>query len=268
MGQAKRFEGRAALVTGGASGFGRAVALRLVSEGAAVAVADINADGGRRTVARIEQAGGRALAIEADVTRPEDNRRMVAETTQAFGRLDVLFPSAGVGAGGSVLTIDEAAWDRVLDLDLRSVYLACRYAIPEMIAGGGGAIVTVASIGGHRGNFAASFAAAKGAVVNLTRSMAVAHARDGVRVNCVSPGWVETPINARALADPDRRRRVEAAHPMGRMGTPEEVAAAVVFLASDEASWITGAVLPVDGGYLAAGPSFVAEDHGNARRRQ
>ncbi len=197
MEQPGRFHGRATLVTSGASGLGRGVALRLAREGASVSVVDLDGDGGRRIIEQIREAGGRAKFIRGDVTHPEVNRAMVAETLQAFGRLDGLVPSAGVGAG---------------------------------------------------------FGAAKGAVVNLTRSMAVAHARDGVRVNGISPGWVEAPINADYLADPERRRRVEAAHPMGRMGTPEEIAAAVAFLASDEASWITGTILPVDGGYFAAGP--------------
>lgn len=255
MNLARRFDGRVALVTGGASGFGRAIALRLASEGAALAVADINAEGGRESCLLIEQADGRSTFISADVTSSEDSRRMVAETVAAFGRLDVLFPSAGIGGGGTVVSTSEEAWDCLLDLDLKGVYLSCKYAIPAMIdAGNGGSVVTVSSIGGLRGNFGASFAAAKGAVVNLTRSMAVAHAAEGIRVNCICPGWVETPINARYLSDPARRARVEAAHPLGRLGTCEEIAAAVAFLASDEASWITGAILAVDGGYLACGP--------------
>lgn len=250
----KRFEGRVALITGAGSGIGRAVALRLASEGAAVAVADINPDGGRETCRLVEQEGGRSLFIEADVTRAPDVERVVAETIETLGRLDVLFPSAGVGAGGTVVDISEEDWDRVVDLDLKGVFLSCKYAVAAMLEGGGGAIVTVSSIGGMQGKSGASFCAAKGGVVNLTRSMAVAHARQNIRVNCVCPGWVPTPINEGALRDPERRAEIAARHPMGRLGTPEEIAAAVAFLASDEASWITGAILPVDGGYLATGP--------------
>ncbi len=250
----ERFEGRVALITGGGSGLGRATALRLASEGAAVVVADINPDGGRETCRLIGAEGGRALFVQADVTRAADAEKMVAETVEAFGRLDVLVPSAGVGAGGTVVDVSEQDWDRVVDLDLKGVFLSCKFAVPAMLETGGGAIVTVSSIGGMQGKGGASFCAAKGGVVNLTRSMAIAHARQNVRVNCICPGWVRTPINEAVLKDPERRAKIADMHPMGRLGTPEEIAAAAAFLASDEASWITGAVLPVDGGYLATGP--------------
>jgi len=179
---------------------------------------------------------------------------MVKETVKAFGRLDVLFTSAGVGAGGTVVDISEEDWDRVVNLDLKGVYLSSKFAIPEMRKVGGGAIVHISSIGGLRGISGASFNAAKGGVINLTRSMAVAHAAENIRVNCVCPGYIATPIIQRILDDPERLKRVSARHPMGRIGKAEEVAAAVAFLASDEASFITGAIHAVDGGYLAAGP--------------
>jgi NAD(P)-dependent dehydrogenase (short-subunit alcohol dehydrogenase family) len=254
-----RFDGKVALITGGGSGIGRAVAVRLASEGASVSVADIDPDGGRETCRLVEAEGGRALFVEADVTKSEDVQRTVTGTVQEFGRLDVLLPSAGFGAGGDVVKTTEEYWDRVLDLDLRAVFLACKYAIPEMRKVGAGAIVHVASIGGvcggHMGTgFAASFAAAKGGVVNLTRSMAVAHAKENIRVNCVCPGYIATPCIQGILDDPKRLAAASARHPMGRIGRAEEVAAAVAFLASDEASFITGAILAVDGGYLAAGP--------------
>lgn len=250
----QRFKDHVALITGGSSGLGRATAVRLASEGADIAVADIDLDGGKETLRLVEEQGGRCIVIKTDVTQASDCERAVAETVQAFGRLDVLFPSAGVGAGGTVVDITEAQWDHVVDLDLKGVFLVCKHAIPQMRVGGGGAIVTVASIGGMQGKSGASFCAAKAGVVNLTRHMAVAHARENIRVNCICPGWIPTPINMRALENPERRKQVETAHPMGRLGTPEDIAAAVAFLASDEAGWITGAVLAVDGGYLATGP--------------
>lgn len=253
MSHMRRFEGKVALITGGGSGLGRASAVRLAEEGASIAVADINPKGGQETVRQVQSAGGRGLFVLADTTKTEDVKRMVAETVDTFGRLDVLFPSAGVGAGGDVVETTEEHWDRVLGLDLRGVYLTCKYVIPEMRENGSGAIVLVASIGGVLGNWGASFCAAKGAIVNLTRQMALAHAPENIRVNCICPGYIATPIIQGILDNPERLKRTAARHPMGRIGQPEEVAATVAFLASDEAAFITGAILAVDGGYLAAG---------------
>jgi NAD(P)-dependent dehydrogenase (short-subunit alcohol dehydrogenase family) len=249
----RRFEGKAALITGGASGIGRATAFRLADEGAAVAVADIDAGKGADACRQIEEMGGRALYIGADVTDAPDVEAMVASTVQAWGRLDVLVTAAGIGGGGTVVDLEEAAWERMLDLDLKGVYLACKYAIPEMRKVGGGAIVHIASIGGLRGDWGgAAFSAAKGGVVNLTRHMAVAHATENIRVNCVCPGVIETPLTAGWLSNPVTRRNVTACHPIGRLGRPEEVAAAIAFLASDDASFVSGAMLVVDGGAIAA----------------
>jgi NAD(P)-dependent dehydrogenase (short-subunit alcohol dehydrogenase family) len=187
------------------------------------------------------------------VTKPEDNEKAIKETVKAFEGLQVLFPSAGIGAGGDVVETTEERWDQVLNLDLRGVFLSCKFAIPEMRKAKGGSIVLVSSIGGERGNWGASFCAAKGAIVNLTRSMALAHAQENIRVNCVAPGYIATPIIQRVCDDPELRAKIGKKHPMGRVGEADEVAAAIAFLASDEASYITGAILPVDGGYLAAG---------------
>lgn len=254
MPEMRRFEQRVALITGGSSGLGRATAVRLASEGADIVVADLNANGGEETARLVEAVGQNCVVMETDVTSSVDCETMVAQTIEAFGRLDVLFPGAGVGAGGTAESTTEEQWDHVVELDLKGVFLSCKYAIPEMRKLGCGAIVTVASIGGMQGKSGISFAAAKGGVVNLTRSIAIAHAKENIRANCICPGWIPTPINMGALRDPERREEIASRHPMGRLGKPEDVAAAVAFLASDEANWITGAILPVDGGYLATGP--------------
>jgi len=254
MPEMRRFEGLVALITGGSSGLGRATAVRLASEGANIVVADLNVEGGEETERLVQEQGGKCAVVRTDVTKSADIQNMVAETVEIFGRLDVLFPAAGIGAGGTAEQTTEEKWDQVLDLDLKGVFLSCKFAIPEMRRIGAGAIVTVASIGGMQGKSGISFCAAKAGVVNLTRSIAVAHARENIRANCICPGWIPTPINMGSLKDPKRRAAIEARHPMGRLGKPEDVAAAVAFLASHEASWITGAVLAVDGGYLATGP--------------
>lgn len=249
-----RFFGRSALITGGGAGIGRATALLMGSEGASVAVMDIRAERAEAVVGELEDRGHSAKAIVGDVTEAEDNARAVDETVEAFGRLDMLVTAAGVGSGATVVDIDADVIDHLLELDLKSVILASRSAIPAMRKTGGGSIVHISSIDGVRGRQNSVFAAAKAGIVGLTKSMAVAHVGENIRVNCVCPGVILTPLTERWLSDAETLRRVSAAHPMDRVGTAEEVAAAIGFLAADEASFITGAILPVDGGYTAAGP--------------
>ena len=254
MDKMKRFDGRVALITGGGSGIGRATALRFAEEGSSVVVADINPTNGQETCRHIDSLGSGAIFVHADVTSSTDAEKMVAETVKEFSRLDILFTAAGIGGAGTVVDLSEENWDGMLNLDLKGVYLASKFAIPAMRKTGCGAIIHVASIGGLRGDWGgAAFSAAKGGVINLTRHMAVAHARENIRVNCVCPGVIETPLTQNWLSNPEVRKSVTARHPIGRLGKPEEVAAAVAFLASDDASFITGAILAVDGGSLCSG---------------
>jgi NAD(P)-dependent dehydrogenase (short-subunit alcohol dehydrogenase family) len=244
-----RMQGKVALVTGGGSGLGRATALRLAAEGARVTCADHVVDGAKETAAAITAAGGEALALEIDVTDATACARMVEATVQRFGRLTTLVNSAGIaGPPGSDPTPED--WRRVIEVNLSGTWLAAQ-AAREALAAGGGAVVNLASIYGLTGGSRSpSYAASKGGVTNLTRQLALAWAPT-VRVNCVCPGHVETPLTAQVMADATWRQSMLARYPLGRFGSVDDVAAAILFLASDEAAFVTGVALPVDGGYTA-----------------
>jgi NAD(P)-dependent dehydrogenase (short-subunit alcohol dehydrogenase family) len=244
--------GKVAIVTGAGSGIGRASAVRFASEGALVVAADIREHKAQETVELIEQDGGTAVACRADVAKGAEVERMVATAVDAFGTLDALFSNAGTIRPGTAVDLSEEDWDLVMAVNVRSVFLGAKYAVPVMAAGGGGAIVSTASVSGLEGDPASVvYSASKAAVINLTRSLAVDHARQNIRVNCICPGAIETPPVGRMLNDATARERSERAHLLGRIGQPEEIAAAAAWLLSPEASFITGEALVVDGGLTA-----------------
>ncbi|MDP2948888.1 MAG: glucose 1-dehydrogenase [Chloroflexota bacterium] len=258
-----RLKDKVALVTGSGSGIGKATALLFGREGAKVMSVDIDAETAQATARQIADAGGHADSLQADVSVAADVERMVQTTVERFGRLDVLVNNAGIIFLLPITQVPEEMWDRLIDVNLKGVYLGLKYGIPQMIKQGGGAIVNTASIAGLRG-FATydTYCASKGGVVQLTKATAVEFAKMNVRVNCVCPGIIDTGMLDRGLAEQGLNKAAFVqvageAHPMGRIGRPEEVAAAVLFLASDEASFVTGVALPVDGGLWAGPPPMV-----------
>jgi NAD(P)-dependent dehydrogenase (short-subunit alcohol dehydrogenase family) len=251
-----RLEGKISLVTGGASGIGRATALLLAREGAAVAVADIDGPGAEAVAQEIMASGGRAIALVCDASRAADCQQAVHDTVEALGGLDILFNNAGIIRRADVLETTEEEWDRVMAVNVRSVFLMSKYAIPLMVRAGGGVIVNTGSGWGLvGGRDAVSYCASKAAVVNLTRAMALDHAAQNIRVNCICPGDTDTGMlrsEARQLGQQEHEFLASAAdRPLRRIGTPEDIAQAVLYLASDASSFVTGTTLVVDGGGLA-----------------
>ncbi|HET6608274.1 MAG TPA: glucose 1-dehydrogenase [Rhodopila sp.] len=249
--------GRAALVTGGASGIGRATALAMVREGARVAVADQSETGAAETVALINAQGGQAVALAADVADEGQVQAMVARTVAAFGRLDCAFNNAGIAprhagpAGQRTHELSRPSFDRMLAINLTGVFLCLKHEIVQMLAQGGGAIVNTASVAGLVGlPGASSYVAAKHGVVGITKTAAMEYAQDNIRVNCVNPGYIKTPMTDPGMAE--RYERLMTKVPMNRLGVPEEIAEAVVWMCSDRASFMTGASHVIDGGYYAA----------------
>ena len=248
--------GKIALITGAASGIGRATALLFAREGAALSIMDFDQTGGQAARQEIAENKGKAIYVRCDVAKSADCRKAVEQTISKLGGLDILINSAGIIRRASVLETSEVEWDQVMAVNVKSIFLLSKYAIPFMAKGGGGVIINIASgwglVGGRK---AAAYCASKGAVVLLTKAMALDHAEQNIRVNCICPGDTDTPMlrnEAQQLGEPEDRFLAEAAQrPLKRLGKPEDIAQAVLYLASDASSFITGASLVVDGGGLA-----------------
>jgi NAD(P)-dependent dehydrogenase (short-subunit alcohol dehydrogenase family) len=251
-----QLSGKVALVTGAASGIGRATALLFAREGATVVVADMNAEAGETVASEITRAGGRAFFEAVDVSRAADCRRVVERAMREFGAIDILFNNAGIIRRASVVDLSEEDWDRVMSVNVKSIYLMSREVIPHMRNAGGGTIINTASGWGLAGGAkAAVYCASKGAVVLLTKAMAIDHGPEKIRVNCICPGDTDTAMlrnEAQQLGEANDKFLAESAkRPLGRVGKPEEIAQAALYLASDASSFVTGTALVVDGGGLA-----------------
>ena len=260
-----RLQDRVALVTGGASGIGRATAELFAAEGARVVVADRNLPGAQEMVRRVASAGGTALAVEVDVSSAAAVAAMAQAALAAYEHVDILVNNAGLSQGDDILQIDEATWDYNIAVVLKSVFLCSKALLPQMLARGYGAIVNISSVNGLTGLGEEGYSAAKAGMINLTQNMAVKYGPAGVRANCICPGTIRTPIWQPQLEqDPRIFERLTPWYPLGRIGEPEDVAKAALFLASDDAAWITGATLVVDGGLMAGsyrmGRDLLADD--------
>lgn len=248
-----KLKDKVAFVTGFGSGLGQAIAVLFAKEGAAVAGTSTTETKGRETVAMIEKAGGKALFRAGDVGNSMQMRALIEETVRQFGGLDIAVNSAGVRTNGSITDITEADWDRTLDANLKGAFIVSRLAIPEMIKRGGGLILHIAARSGMLGQSGrAAYCASKGGMIRLTEAMAMDHAKDRIRVNCICPGPTRTPMVD--TSTPEKLARYRTRVPLGRIGEPEDIAYAALYLASDQASFVTAAILPVDGGMRLTGP--------------
>ncbi len=248
-----KLKGKVAFITGFGSGLGQAIALLFAKEGAAVAGTSKTEAKGRETVGMIERNGGRALFGAGDVGDSSAMKTFIDRTVERFGGVDIVVNSAGIRTNGSITEITEEAWDRTLDANLKGAFVVSRLAIPEMKKRGGGVILHIAARSGMLGQGGrAAYCASKGGLVTLTEAMAMDHAPDGIRVNCICPGPTRTPMVD--TSTPQKLARYESRVPLGRIGEPEDIAYAALYLASDEAAFITAAILPVDGGMRLTGP--------------
>ena len=254
-----RLAGKVAIVAGGGAsgpviGNGQATAIAFARQGAKVICADAVLERAQATVDVIGAEGGTAFALRADVSQAADCKSMVDAALARFGRLDILDNNVGISVRADVLEVTEEEWDRVMAVNVKSIVLAAKYAIPAMKKAGGGSIINISSVAGVRANQSTPYSTSKAAVIGLTRSMAGDHGRDGIRVNCILPGLIYGPMTAPRMDEEIRRKRREAGA-LGTEGTGWDVANAAVFLASDESRWITGIALPVDAGFLVMSPT-------------
>jgi NAD(P)-dependent dehydrogenase (short-subunit alcohol dehydrogenase family) len=248
-----KLQGKVAFITGFGSGLGQAIAVMFAKEGAAVAGTSTTESKGQETVAMIERVGGKALFRQGDVGNSAQMKSLIHETVKQFDGLDIVVNSAGVRTNGSITEITEEDWDRTLDANLKGAFVVSRLAIPEMKKRGGGVILHIAARSGMLGQSGrAAYCASKGGMVRLTEAMAMDHAKDKIRVNCICPGPTRTPMVD--TSTPEKLARYTTRVPLGRIGEPEDVAYAALYLASDEASMVTAAILPVDGGMRLTGP--------------
>lgn len=251
-----RLRDKVALITGAGSGIGMEAALLFSSEGAGIVAVDVNDDAGKETVKQVEAKGGKAIYVHADVSKGDDCNKMVATAEQTFGKLNILFNNAGImdSNDDNAMTTEEAVWERTMAINLKGVFLGCKYGIPALKRAGGGSIINTASFVAVLGAATPQLAytASKGGVLSMTRELAVIHAREGIRVNALCPGPLRTELLMKFLNTEQKKQRRLVHIPMGRFGEAREIAKAALFLASDDSSYMTGASLMVDGGITAA----------------
>jgi NAD(P)-dependent dehydrogenase (short-subunit alcohol dehydrogenase family) len=248
----KMLENKAVIITGAGSGMGRSAAFLFSRNGAKVIVADIDSKAGSSVANEITDRGGSAIFVRTDVSNSEDAKNCVETALTKFGSLECLYNNAGINPVGTVVDTDEELWDRVLNINLKGMYLMCKYAIPEMVKSGKGSIVCTSSVDGVLAIYnEAAYIASKGGIISLVKSMAIDFAKDKIRVNCILPGAIRTPLLEKFMADNPAVGDQSKGHALGRIGEPEEVAAMAMFLLSDYSSFVTGAIIPVDGGYSA-----------------